>query len=48
MKIISNCIKEITCNRDIQDTVDNQLQIMKVQFLKLTFTDISNIDVSDI
>ena len=43
---ISNFIKEITCNTQIQDTVDNQLQIMKVQFLN-SFTDISNIDVSD-
>ena len=43
---ISNFIKEITCNPQIQDTVDNQLQIMKVQFLN-SFTDISNIDVSD-
>ena len=43
---ISNFIKEITCNPQIQDTVDNQLQIMKVQFLN-SFTDLSNIDVSD-
>lgn len=42
---ISNFIKEITCNREIQDTVDNQLHIMKLEFLN-SVTDISNIDVS--
>ena len=42
---ISNFIKEITCNPEIQDTVDNQLQIMKLEFLN-SVTDISNIDVS--